>query len=213
MDGKNEIWNLPPNSPDIISRLFSSAHSQRLLVLKQQAAITLVRSNLFPIGPREFVFGPRPVAFERHYITDLVYCTVRCLTMSPPDSSLDSSHLSLTVRLAERFCCKEPRATSASFRSKSAILTECRAWFRPYCSIHMAISCLVILHLADTNPDMNPFKLLSQSNPVVRPSYNGVPHSTGIPTFSLQRTLAGSPAHIQTRWWGFTSIFPIIQTK
>lgn len=41
------------NSPDIISWLFCSIHWQRLLVLKQQAMITLVESNMFPIGPWE----------------------------------------------------------------------------------------------------------------------------------------------------------------
>lgn len=38
----------------------------------------------------------------------------------------------------------------------NAVMNGCVAWFLPYCCIHTVISCLVILHLADTDPDMNP---------------------------------------------------------
>lgn len=45
---------------------------------------------------------------------------------------------------------------------------------------HTVISCLVVLHLADMDPNMNPIRLSSQSDPVIRPSHEGVPHAIGI---------------------------------
>lgn len=183
MDGKNEIWNLPQNSPDIISRLFCSTHWQRLLVLKQQATITLVRSNLLPIGLREFVFGPGSVASGRHYITELLYCTVRCLTISPPDPSLGSSHLSLPMRWqnhcavknrAPQMCRSGPKVQyrpSAGLHSGHILVSICLFHVWQYCFWQTTTQTWT-----HSNSRVN--LILSSDHTTT------VSHSTGIPTFA-----------------------------
>lgn len=47
-----------------------------------------------------------------------------------------------------------------------------------------------ITFLAHRNPDMNLSKLSSQSQPVIGPSWWGVPHSIGISTFAFQTAAA-----------------------
>lgn len=92
-------------------------------------------------------------------------------------------------------------------------------WPSAQCDFHHNAPSIQWLHvwqycvLAHMNPDVNPSKLSSQSNPVIRPSHEGVPHSIGIRKFSLRRALAEALAHIWTRWWSLTSIFLIKQTK
>ncbi|KAM7371235.1 hypothetical protein PAMP_010723 [Pampus punctatissimus] len=51
--------------------------------------------------------------------------------------------------------------------------------------------------LARSNPDVNPSKLSSQTEPVIRPSHEGVPHSIGICAFPLRQALADTVTHIK----------------
>lgn len=80
-----------------------------------------------------------------------------------------------------------------------AMMNGCVAWFLTYNCIHTVISCLVILHLADTGPDMSPSSF--QVNLIL---------SSDLLMREFLMRLASEQlhlnSHIWTRWWSFTSI-------